>query len=1324
MDLSYIKVSYLIKHISTMDKKTKTITPKKNSKGAKAKSKTKSIEDRYKKLDHHEHILKRSHMYIGSIKKESTDMWIYNENAKGDEPQIVLKNIAYVPGLFKIYDEVLVNARDHSIRCKTCNTIKVYIDKETGKITVWNNGDGIEVVEHKEHKLMIPSLIFGELLSGENFDDDDVRTVGGMNGLGAKLANIFSNEFEVETIDGKRDLKFKQRFTNNMYDKEEPKIVPAKGKKSYTKISFTPDFEKFKIKGLTSDMIALFKKRVYDIAMTTSCKVYYNDTLITSNNFTKYVDLYFPEGSEHQKVLDLSNKNWKICAVFDPTDKIEHQNISFVNGIHTSRGGTHVNHVVDQVVKSLKGILEKTIKDTVIKPAIIKENLIFFVDSIIVNPEFDTQTKEMLKTKVAEFGSNYKLPEVFIKKLKKTGLIERIAANIQAKNTAQLSKLGKGRGAFNHPKLYNAHKAGTKESDLCSLYVTEGDSALGFVMSGANVVGRDYLGGFPLRGKVVNVTKKNAKMSSNEEIQALIRILGLEYKKDYKDLSGLRYGRLVILTDQDVDGSHIKGLIINFLNEYCPSLLKNHKGFVQCFNTPLLKITKGKGAKKQVLEFVTKNEFDEWKEQNNGGKGWSLPKYYKGLGTSQGSEAQDCFTNLDARLKNYYWQTIIKDSKVKVKKGDDVDSEGDSVEESVDESSNKKKSKKGGSKISKVPKVKESAEFIDEESDAVTEAYKPRCKDATEDAIQLAFGMGKERNDDRKIWVNSYDPKICIDTSKKDISIYEFIHKELVAYSYAAVQRAIPNIMDGFKPSQRKVYYGSIWENIYGEEREMKVAQLGSAVSKITHYHHGEASLYGTIVQMAQNFVGTNNINLLFPDGQFGTRLAGGDDAASERYIHTYLVDLGKKIFIPEDYDILPPEYDDGHKIEPKFYAPIIPMILVNGCDGIGTGYSTKIKPCNPRDIYANLKRIINGEKPKAMTPWYRHFTGTIEKIEPGKYVCRGKYELIDNDTIHITDLPIGTWTNNYKEFLYELLYGESANGKKKKGSTDTETKPKGKKTAKGKAGSKKNKRLQAAAKRSKTAKVAKTNNIGELIKSYTEDCTDIRVSFTIKFKPGKLKGLIKSGKLETGLKLATPLNLTNMHLFDEEGKIKKYKTYSAILQDFARVRLKLYQDRKDFLLDKWKREADILQWKIKFIEGVIKGEIVVFKNGRSKKRAEVIKRLVELGFPEFQVGSETKPSYNYITSILLFNLTEEEVEKLRKQLEDKEEEIAILEAKTPSQMWDEELDIFMDAYDKWETQIIEEYEARLKGKKGSKKPRRSPSKKNVKASDDDVIEI
>ncbi len=158
---------------------------------------------------------------------------------------------------------------------------------------------------------------------------------------------------------------------------------------------------------------------------------------------------------------------------------------------------------------------------------------------------------------------------------------------------------------------------------------------------------------------------------------------------------------------------------------------------------------------------------------------------------------------------------------------------------------------------------------------------------------------------------------------------------------------------------------------------------------------------------MAQNFVGTNNINLLMPNGQFGSRLCGGKDSASPRYIFTQLDQIGKKIFIENDFDILQHQEEEGKGIEPFFYAPIIPMILVNGSVGIGTGYSTTIESCNPRDICDNLKRVLNGEKPKLMMPWYRHFTGTIEKVDKNQYICRAKYDIISDDTIHITDLPI-----------------------------------------------------------------------------------------------------------------------------------------------------------------------------------------------------------------------------------------------------------------------------------------------------------------------------
>jgi len=1193
--------------------------------------KDKTIEEKYQKLDQHEHILKRPAMYIGSVKKESSMNWIYNEKRGESEPYIISKEITYVPGLYKIYDEILVNASDHVRKCiedkkELCTKIKVDISREDGKIAIWNNGAGIEVIEHKKYNTLIPSLIFGELLSGTNYNDEEKRKVGGMNGLGAKLANIYSREFEVETLDTVHGKKFYQKFTDNMYQKSEAKLKDIKKKdKPYTKISFVPDYERFGMRGLTDDMVDLFKKRVHDIAMMTNVKVYYNGEEIKSSTFQKYVDLYFPENAEHQKIFDVSQTDWRVCIVYDKTDKLESGHISFVNGISTTRGGTHVDHVCNQIVNKLKDYIHKKDKTLVIKPAMIRENLIFFVDAVLVNPEFDTQTKEMLKTKVADFSSTFHVSDVFFKKLIKTGVVDQIIVNARAKIEATLNKSGKVKMHFD--KLYGAHKSNEKEGHKCTLILTEGDSAKTFAMSGLNVIGRDYYGVFPLRGKLLNVRDANAtKITENEEIKAIINIIGLEHKKKYESLVGLKYGKIMILTDQDVDGSHIKGLIMNFIHYFWPSLAK-YEGFIQCLATPLVKITRGKGKKKETKEFISLQEYQKWKEENDH-TGWTA-KYYKGLGTSKPEEAQGCFRKVEKKSINYYWRENL-------------------------------------------------------EEDSESSIYKPRLKDVSEDAITLAFD--KKRAEDRKIWLNTYDPDNYLDNTEKRISYYDFIHRELIAFSVYDNQRSIPNIMDGLKPGQRKVLFGSIKKNIY--DYEIKVAQLSGYISENTHYHHGEQSLNETIINMAQNYVGSNNINLLLPIGQFGSRLAGGKDASSPRYIHTKLNSLCKKIFIKEDFDVLKQQIEDNEMIEPVYYAPIIPMILVNGTEGIGTGYSTSVEPCNPRDICQNIKRFLKGEKLKKMIPWFRYFTGEIIEEEPGKYICKAKYEILGKDTIHITELPIGIWTDNYKAFLSNLSQNKE---------TDT------------KSSKKKKKSFNIKKEKSRTSKVSKKNNIGQYIKNYTENCTEIRISFTIFFHKGKLDELLKNDKLETDLKLSVRLNLNNMHLFTPDGKIKKYKSNIDILKEFSLVRIEIYQKRKDHLLGKWRREMDILSWKVKFILGVRNGEILIYdiRDKTSKKESEIIMRLEELKFPKFIVGEnllqKKEPSYDYLTSTGLFSLTEEKIKKLQKELECKKKEICILEQKTAQEIWEEEIDLFLEEYTIWEEKEDKKYKS-LQEKKIKKK--------------------
>lgn len=277
-------------------------------------------------------------------------------------------------------------------------------------------------------------------------------------------------------------------------------------------------------------------------------------------------------------------------------------------------------------------------------------------------------------------------------------------------------------------------------------------------------------------------------------------------------------------------------------------------------------------------------------------------------------------------------------------------------------------------------------------------------------AIQLAFS--KKFVDERKDWltrymqdrkvrrVNHQDENYLYQKDTKKITFSDFVNKELVLFSNLDNERSIPCVVDGFKPGQRKVLYSCFKRNLV---KELKVAQLAGSVAELSAYHHGEASLMSTIINLAQNYVGSNNINLLLPIGQFGTRLHGGKDAASPRYIFTALSPLTRLLFNAKDDPLFNYLNDDGLKVEPEWYCPIIPTVLVNGAEGIGTGWSTKIPNYNPREIIQNLKRMIKGQDPLPMEPFYKNFRGKIEQLDDVRVLINGKIAVIEDNTIEIT---------------------------------------------------------------------------------------------------------------------------------------------------------------------------------------------------------------------------------------------------------------------------------------------------------------------------------
>ncbi|KAF9344707.1 DNA topoisomerase 2, partial [Mortierella sp. NVP85] len=755
-------------------------------------------------------------------------LWVLDQGAT----KFVNRPVNIVPGLYKIVDEIIVNAADNKIRDPTMDTIKINIDRELGEISVYNNGKGIPVEMHKKEGCYVPELIFGHLLTSSNYDDSQKKVTGGRNGYGAKLCNIFSTEFVVETADKTNGLTYKQVFSKNMSVTGKPKIAPMKKTEEFTKISFKPDFDRFGMESIDDDLEALLKKRTYDLAgCVKGVKVFLNGERIKIKSFKEYIEMYLPEPVEGQEkpklIYDSPNPRWEV-ACMPSSDQF--QQVSFVNSISTSKGGVHVDYVTNQIVKELIDTVKKKSKSTNVKPFHIKSHMWVFINCLIENPAFDSQTKEHMTLK----------HEKFIKDVIKSPIVEGIVNWAAVKDSLALKKTdgsSSRQRLIGIPKLEDAHNAGSKNGRNCTLILTEGDSAKSLVMAGFAQIGRDNYGVFPLRGKLLNVRDTpTATVLANKEIGYIKQILGLKQNKTYTRVDELRYGHLMIMTDQDHDGSHIKGLIINFLDHYFPSLLKI-PGFLTEFITPIVRATKGN----EKLNFFTIPEFESWKEANDGGRGWTT-KYFKGLGTSMNKDAKEYFENMNKHKKEF------------------------------------------------APLTDEAAALID-----------------------MAFN--KKKADERKEWLANFLPGTYLDNRMSRIPIDDFINKELILFSMADNVRSIPSMVDGLKPGQRKVIFGAFKRKLTAE---IKVAQFVGYVSEKSAYHHGEQSLASTIVGLAQDFVGSNNVNLLLPNGQFGSRVQGGKDAASPRYIYTALSPIARRIFHVHDDPLLTYLTDDDTKIEPE----------------------------------------------------------------------------------------------------------------------------------------------------------------------------------------------------------------------------------------------------------------------------------------------------------------------------------------------------------------------------------------------------------------------
>jgi DNA topoisomerase-2 len=858
-------------------------------------------------------------MYVGSktFRIIKDYVWINNKLMK--------KDINVSPALVRVFLEILSNAVDNWMRDNKMTKIVINLSSIECEIT--NDGASIPINKNNNANLYNHTLIFGHLLTGSNYDDCAIRFTSGRNGLGAKLTNVYSKIFTIEGIDVDQGLKFTQTWTHNMRETAGPIITKTTLKKNYTTVKFQLDFPQFDIKQFPQDVLELYGKYAVDAAMLTGLNVTLN-----GNKLPNKLNDYFGLINDITEVLKIENDNIRVWV---QPSQYGFEAISFVNGINTKLGGKHVDAAVEAVCRPIITKFKTiTLRD-------VKDYFRFLVVTSVPNPTFEGQEKNVLESPSLKLNhiTPYQLGKI-LKWPTDSGINinDAIKNRIGDKDKKMIVKNIKE--SVGHIEGYDkANYSGTNKSSECVLIICEGLSAKTFAVSGISFsefygkMGRNWIGIYALRGKLLNTRNATPLMiSKNTIITNLMKILGLNIATSSK-FDKLNYGKLCILTDADVDGIHIEGLVLNFIHSIFPSLLD--KQFVVSMKTPILKITNtGK-------IFYDERTFKKAIKSKN-----DKIKYYKGLGTIKPADVKDVF---GIKVIEYFNDKLSNEN---------------------------------------------------------------FCK-----------AFDKSFSDDRKLWLEKYDPDAdtwTLDDMKERYIKYpisKFLNDELIKFFYDDCARSLPSVYDGFKESERKIFYGAMKRKLI---TDLKVAQFGAYVAEHTHYHHGENNLFNTIINMAQSYPGTNNIPLFYPEGNFGTRLSGGEDAASPRYIYTKLTKEAIALFPEDDNEIYEQKMEETDLIEPYYYVPILPMLLINGCLGIGSGWMCYVPTYSPSDVIKNATRIMNGLEILPMIPWYKGFTGPVTDIGDGRFETKGLYNIIGN-TLNIWELPIGMWNDKFVKYCSEL---------------------------------------------------------------------------------------------------------------------------------------------------------------------------------------------------------------------------------------------------------------------------------------------------------------
>lgn len=1119
--------------------------------------------DDYQKLTLKEQIYRIPDTYIGSDEQNKHEEWVF----RFSQNKLEKRDIVVSQAVERLYLEILSNAGDNSFTSREAGVDPGMIDiilSET-MISIKNGGNPIPIEINTKENMYVPELIFGNLLSSSNYDTSVIRMGCGRNGYGAKLVNIFSKIFQIDIGDSIRKLRYRQEWRDNMSVKDEPVIDEYHGE-NYVKVSYLLDFERFGYKDqkYPPEVFALFGRLAMEMSMTCKVPLRINGNDYTCSNIKDFASFVFTQEAVKKSIVYTYHNEPVFVELCVLDTPDSGEVLSYVNGMITRDGGVHVQSVLKEISSPLLDLINNGKAS--------KNNK-------------DKNDKKQIQLKIEDVRPhislilNCRLPDPKFTSQTKTQLSSpKIKFEIPNKILEPIHKWD----------LVSRLYAALEAKQFKSLQKTDGKKKRHIPQ---------------LKGEDAN----NAGTNQSEECTLYIVEGKSAMGYAVKAISSIPNGR-------DFHGIlPIKGKLLNVMNASAQQIAENEE---------LIEIKKMVGLRENV-DYTSKENFSTLRygyvviltDADDDGKhitGLILNFFF-------------CrFPSLLARGYLFFLRTPI----LRAKLGSDTQKffNYKDYENWQNQTPNWKSYKH---RYYKGLGTSKDEDVLDDfkEPKIVACVY----DDRTEDSLKLAFD--NKLSNRRKDWIAKWKNEFNIgDINMCPIST--FIEMEFIQFSVSNLHRSIPKFMDGLKISQRKVLWAAFlhWSSsknsgLVKNPKELKVARFAAMAAEKTNYHHGELCLAETIISMAQDFVGSNNLPYFTQDGQFGTRNLGGEDAAQPRYPDTRPQQWLRYVFRMEDFPLMEFMKDEGQDVEPKHFLPIIPMCLVNGCMGIGTGHSTFIPNCSPIDIIDWYLSKLKSKEVDEIIPWYRGFKGEIEirktivtqdpdfdEIEPGQEPLKSKRQQLSmvSKGIYsvgkkfgqciVKEIPIGIWIDKYRKYLEGLREGKVI--------------------------------------------------------------TDVRNLSNHNTPLFEISGLINPSVER--LKLSRAYGLTNMVLLDANNNPNKYSSINDILENFYEQRLPYYKKRKEYQLGNLEQNINTLKTKFKFLTLLSNETIVITK----RKKQDIIEDMKKHNIPE-----------ELLSNIRISSLSEEELTELQKQIDESDTEKQKLEKTNIQDLWISDLEEFKNKY-------------------------------------------